>query len=72
MSVVAKSRIRGNFEGWKGNGTYELENGQRWEQTRYRYRYRYKYRPKAEVIRRGGRHYLYVECMNEPIEVRRA
>lgn len=71
MSVVAKSRIRGTFEGWKGNGIYELENGQRWEQTRYRYRYRYKYRPKAEVIRRDSRHYLYVDCMDEAIEVRR-
>ena len=66
MSEVTKSRIRGNFQGWKGNGVYELENGQRWEQTRY------KYRPKAEVVRRGGRHYLYVDSMDDPIEVRRA
>jgi len=72
MSVVVKSRIRGSFQGWKGNGVYELENGQRWQQTRYCYRYRYKYRPRAEVIRQSGRHYLYVECMDKPIEVRRA
>lgn len=72
MTVVAKSRIHGSFQGWTGHGIYELENGQRWQQVRYRYRYRYKYRPQAIVLRRGGRHFLKVECMCEMIEVRRA
>lgn len=71
MNVVAKSRIQGSFQGWKGHGVYELENGQRWQQTRYCYRYCYKYRPRAEVVRSNGRHYLHVECMDKPIEVRR-
>lgn len=71
MSVVTKSRIRGAFHGWAGNGVYELENGQRWEQVRYRHRYRYKYHPRATVVRRGGRHFLHVDGMNDPIQVRR-
>lgn len=69
MTIVTKSRIRGEFQGWTGNGVYELENGQRWEQVQYRYRYRYKYRPKATVVRRGGRYFLQVDGMNESIQV---
>ena len=72
MTVVTKSRIRGSFHGWTGDGIYVLENGQRWQQVRYRYRYRYKYRPRATVLRRGGKHFLEVDGMREVIEVRRA
>lgn len=71
MSIIVKSRIRGEFHGWTGDGIYELDNGSRWQQVRYRYRYRYKYHPKAIIERKGGRYYLHVDGMNESIQVRR-
>ncbi len=71
MSVITKSRIAGEFYGWTGDGVYELENGQRWEQVRYRYRYRYKYRPRATVVRCGGQYFLDVDGMSDPIQVRK-
>ena len=71
MSTVTKSRIRGEFTGCSGDTVYQFDNGQVWQQSRYKYRYKYKYRPAVTVRRESGRNLLYVDGMDEPIEVRR-
>ena len=69
MDLVADSYIEGEFEGWNGEKTYELANGQRWEMVRYQYLYKYIYKPKAKIWRDGG-YYLEVEGMPGSVEVR--
>lgn len=46
---VTQSKIRGAFKGWAGDTTYELDNGQVWQQSTYKYEYKYAYRPEAIV-----------------------
>lgn len=57
---VIESRIKGVFEGWKGNSKYTLTNGQVWEQSVYKYEYKYEYSPEAIVISYGGRNIMTV------------
>jgi hypothetical protein len=42
---VLESKIDGEFNGWEGESTYQLTNGQVWQQSRYKYQYKYAYRP---------------------------
>lgn len=71
MQLRYKSRISGEFNGWDGDAIFELDNGTKWQQSRYKYTYRYRYRPQAKVWQQGGRYFLEVEGMNEMIEVHR-
>jgi hypothetical protein len=46
---VTESQIADVFEGWQGNSTYQLTNGQVWRQSAYKYEYKYAYRPHALI-----------------------
>jgi len=57
---VIESRIEGKFEGWDGNSTYKLINGQIWQQSVYKYQYKYAYRPETLIYRVGGSYVMHV------------
>jgi hypothetical protein len=71
--TVQDGRLKGAFKGFRSRDTiFEFTNGSKWRQARYRYLYRYAYRPEARVVDEGGTYMLYVDGMDESIEVRRA
>lgn len=51
---VIESRINGEFNGWEGDSTYELVNGQLWQQSSYKYEYKYAYMPEVVIFDPGG------------------
>lgn len=61
ISGVIESSIHGAFKGWDGHSTYELTNGQVWEQTAYKYEYKYAYRPNVLLYDPGGGYIMQVE-----------
>ena len=44
-STVTRSKIKGEFKGWSGKSTYELTNGEVWQQASAKYKYKYVYMP---------------------------
>ena len=62
-----ESRVAGEWSGWDGETTIELEDGTVWQQTEYLYEYRYAYRPEAMV----HDNMMLVEGMSRPARVRR-
>lgn len=46
---VIESHIKGTFTGWKGRSTYQLTNGQTWQQAKYLTRYVVKYMPEVLI-----------------------
>ena len=69
MQKQLSTHISDEFEGWDGDTIYELDNGTKWKLANYQYRYVYKYRPRATIWRDGGRFYLEVEGMGDPVLV---
>jgi hypothetical protein len=61
VSDIIESRIAGNFEGWQGNSTYTLANGQVWQQTTYKYEYKYAYNPEVIIYSSLGGYKMEVE-----------
>lgn len=51
ITNVIDSRINGEFTGWEGQTSYELSNGQIWEQTDFHYHYHYAYSPEVIIYR---------------------
>jgi len=60
ISGVIESKISGEFRGWDGDTTYELTNGQVWQQSHYKYTYKYSYRPAVLICNPGGGHIMQV------------
>ena len=48
------SRIEGEFKGWSGDTTFQLQNGQIRQQSAYAYWYHYAYRPEVIVYESSG------------------
>ncbi|MDX3966049.1 MAG: hypothetical protein QHD01_05550 [Bradyrhizobium sp.] len=63
--------IKGACRGYKRGNTFELTNGQVWEQTSHEYQYQYAYRPDAELDAWGSRGKLKIEDMDEWVEVKK-
>ncbi|MDG6099046.1 hypothetical protein EXU34_16465 [Alteromonas sp. ZYF713] len=61
ISDVIESQINGEFKGWEGETTYELTNGQVWQQCIYNYEYTYSYMPEALIYSAGGGYKMKVE-----------
>ncbi|MDF1628712.1 MAG: hypothetical protein P1U78_02850 [Alcanivoracaceae bacterium] len=57
---VIKSIINGEFKGWEGETSYELTNGQVWQQSHYKYKYKYSHRPEVLIYNPGGGHIMQV------------
>ena len=51
---VIESQIDGTFNGWSGNTTFKLRNGQVWQQTSYAYWYYYAYCPEIIIYEAGN------------------
>jgi len=51
ISDVIKSQINGEFKGWEGETTYQLTNGQVWQQCTYNYEYTYSYMPEVTICK---------------------
>ena len=49
-----ESKIDGTFNGWDGDTTYKLWNGQVWQQNLYQYEYCYAYAPDIVIYLAGG------------------
>ncbi|MBO1223794.1 MAG: hypothetical protein JYX80_05160 [Candidatus Scalindua sediminis] len=60
ISGVIESKINGEFKGWEGETTYELLNGQVWQQSSYKYEYKYAYMPEVLIYNPGGGHIMQV------------
>lgn len=69
MKKLYESNIIGEFEGWNGDSTYELDNGTIWKLTSYKYVYTYSYKPKAFIYTTNGQYFLEVVGMNERVQV---
>lgn len=71
--VHDQGSLRGSFKGFKNRDTiFEFHGGRKWRQAEYKYLYHYAYMPEAKVVDEGGRYMLYVEGVDEPVEVRPA
>jgi hypothetical protein len=46
---IVESRIDGDFDGWEGQTTFKLENGQVWQQARPSARYHFATAPKVVI-----------------------
>lgn len=70
--VIEEGKLKGSFKGFKNRDTvFEFYGGRRWRQAVYQYSYYYAYMPQAKVVQEGPNYMLYVEGMDNPVEVRR-
>lgn len=70
--IQDQGSLKGAFKGFKDRDTiFEFVGGRKWRQAEYKYLYHYAYMPDAKVVDEGGRCMLYVEGVDEPVEVRR-
>lgn len=58
---VVESAIDGDFNGWEGESSYKLINGQVWKQCQYKYEYHYAYRPDVLIYSANGSYVMAVE-----------
>jgi len=63
------SQINGEFTGWDGNTTFELINGQVWQQVHYSYVYHYAFMPRVRITYNNGTYQMEVEYLNASVEV---
>lgn len=72
MTLIHQGRLKGAFKGFHNRDTvFEFADGHIWRQNVYQYRYQYAYMPGAKVVDEAGRYMLYVDGVDEPVEVRR-
>ena len=71
--IVADGQLKGSFKGYKNRDTvFEFYGGCSWRQAEYKYLYHYAYMPHAKVVQEADGYMLYVEGINEPVQVRQA
>jgi hypothetical protein len=71
QGVPIESRIDGEFEGWEGETTVKLMNGQIWLQTEYHYHYHYAYMPEVLIYSSGSGYKMKVDGVKRAVGVRR-
>ncbi len=71
--IVADGQLKGSFKGYKNRDTvFEFYGGCSWRQAEYKYLYHYAYMPRAKVVQEAGGYMLYVEGVNDSVQVRPA
>lgn len=70
FTVVRRSQIDGDFEGFDDEVLFKLMDGTYWVQDEYKYWYHYAYCPEALILQRGGRLYIQVNRQSEIVPVR--
>jgi hypothetical protein len=68
---VVESHIDGDFEGWSGDTTFKLDNGQIWQQAGYGYSYHYAYHPSVTIRRTGTSYRMKIEGTVDSVAVKR-
>lgn len=69
--VVAEGQLKGSFKGFKNRETvFQFCGGRAWRQAEFKYHYHYAFMPRARVIQEDGRYRLYVDGVEDPVEVR--
>jgi len=67
---IFNSRIDGDFDGWTGETTFKLSNGQTWRQASYGHASYHAQRPEVTVYETDNNQYMmYVHGMSNAIEV---
>jgi hypothetical protein len=67
---VVESRIDGNFEGWSGNTTFRLINGQVWQQTSFGFLFHFAARPEVVIYRVESVYKMRVDGVKGSITVK--
>ena len=70
FAQIVESRIDGTFNGWDGDTTVVLINGQVWQQSEYHNDYHYAYRPDVLVYRSGRGYKMWIVGTDEPVGVK--
>ena len=71
MDVVHDGHLRGTFSGWRFGNIFVFQGKGAFRQVTRKYAYRHAFHPHAQLLRDGHRHYLQVDGMEEPVEVKR-
>lgn len=70
--AIQEGQLKGSFKGFKNRDTiFEFHGGGKWRQAVYQYSYCFAYMPHAKVVEVHGSYMLYVEGIDNPVEVRR-
>lgn len=70
MRPVQEGQLQGSFRGFKDrHSVFEFVGGGKWRQKESNYQYQYAYMPHAMVVDDGGRYLLYVDGIDDPVEV---
>lgn len=71
LDNVIESSIQGSFNGWSGNTTVELMNGEKWTQSIYQYSYSYAYNPSVLIYKMDNTYKMKVDGNSETVDVKR-
>jgi hypothetical protein len=66
-----ESSISGDINGWEGETTFKLANGQIWQQAEYDYTYFYEYSPDVTIYQTSAGCRMKVEDEEETVLVKR-
>lgn len=66
---IIETQIDGEFEGWEGETTFKMMNGQIWQQSSYAYLYHYAYSPKVMIYKTSNGYEMKVDGVDETINV---
>lgn len=58
LDLITNSSIDGDFEGWEGETTVILSNGEVWKQYEYKYEYSHSYNPEVWVLSDGYSYFM--------------
>lgn len=67
ITDVIESKIDGEFNGWEGETTYTLVNGQVWQQSSDKYEHKYSNTPKVLIYNPGGGYIMRVAGTTENV-----
>lgn len=71
FATPVESRIHGNFEGWTGDTTFRLVNGEVWQQTDGTHASHAAFRPRVTINQDGADYRMKIEGADTSVAVRR-
>jgi hypothetical protein len=66
-----ESKVDGDSDGWDGNTTLKLINGQTWKQDEYYYKYHYANSPRVIYYKDGHAFKMNIDGINKSVKVKR-
>jgi hypothetical protein len=64
-----ESIIVSEFNGWRGDTIFKLQNGQVWKQSQYNYLYHYAYNPRILIYNDGYKYMMKVDGIENKLPV---